>query len=431
VSRGAKDARFAVERRTHDWLEEHYLRAMAGLREREVDVFTPDGRPLHMTPYHFQEIQRKLKIFRWLDRVRFESFIDIGSGFDVYPNRVRERYGVPAFYADMVHSMNLPYGGAEFGRLDHAVTMNLASLPFRDAAFDAVLCSEVLEHLVRPVEAIAELMRITRRVLIMTSLEALSVNRWERLRSHLRVDVRVPHVERNFLLLEEIEAIFGPAVHHENLLYDPDLPASAFGSAATQEAAYGGLRDMPALVAALCRAVRTRGHGPGAMGILVVRVMPGVEVGPAEGVDEPGLARWLVERTAATQHAARALLAQMADGTAPFAEVDRPVSAALCERLRCPDCRAGALEPAGAGVRCVGCGTAFRGEWGVPVLQPTRPRDEEAALDEALGRLCGSDRASRSVVRRLAWRLRRNERAPGPLKRAAWRLDRLLRRPGG
>src|SRR5262249_20718263 len=154
------------------------------------------------------------------------------------------------------HSMNLPYGGAEFGRLDSAVTLNLTSLPFQDGAFDAVLSSEVLEHLVRPVEAISELMRITRRVLVMTSLEALAVNPWERFLSHWRVDVRVPHVERNFLLLDEIEAIFGSGLLHENLLYDLNLPASAFDAPEKQDAAYAALQDVPSLVDALVKAVR-------------------------------------------------------------------------------------------------------------------------------------------------------------------------------
>ena len=262
----------AVEARTRAWLEAQYERAVASLKARTPDdeVYEADGRPRRLSPFHFQELLRKLRIFRWLDGIPFSSFIDVGSGFDVYPERVRERYGVPAFYSDMVHPMNLPYGDPGFGRLDHAVTLNLASLPFRDEAFDVVLASEVLEHLVRPVEAIAELVRITRRMLVMTSLEALSVDRWQRLLSHLRVDVRVPHIERNFLLLEEIEAIFGPTLRHENLFSDRTLPASVFAPVERQEAAYGALTDVSALTAALCRAVGEEGHGAGTLGVLVV-----------------------------------------------------------------------------------------------------------------------------------------------------------------
>src|SRR5262249_55284579 len=273
---------------------------MAGLRQHTeaANVYEADGRPRRMSRYHFQELQRKLKIFRSLDRVDFESFIDIGSGFDVYPQRVRERYGVPAFYADLVHSMNLPFGGAEFGRLDNAVTLNLTSLPFQDGAFDAVLSTEVLEHLVRPVEAIAELVRITRRVLVMTSLEALAVNSWERFLSHWRVDVRVPHVERDFLLREGSEAHFGAPLAHRHLLYNPNLPASAFDPPERQDTAYTALQDVPSLVDALLRAVRVGHHGPGAMGILLIKTTPGVVVRPLRDEGDAELARWLITRTA-------------------------------------------------------------------------------------------------------------------------------------
>lgn len=422
-----------VEEHTRNWLEERYLRAMAGLRDpaAEAIAFESDGRPRRMSRYHFQELQRKLKIFRTLDRVDFESCIDIGSGFDVYPQRMGERYGVPAFYADLVHSMNLPYGGAEFGRLDSAVTLNLTSLPFQDGAFDAVLCSEVLEHLVRPVEAIAELVRITRRVLVMTSLEALSASRRERLLSHWLVDVRVPHVERNFLLANEIETLLGDGLQHENLLYDPDLPASAFDPPDRQAAAYAALHDIPALIEALTKAVAVGGHGPGAMGILLLKSMPGIVVRPLRPEADADLARWLIARTARFQHALSRVVHQMADGTAPFVERERPIAAALRQRLRCPDCRRGALDPAGAGLVCAACGTRFAGEWGVPILYPTRPRDQDAALAEALDRLCGDDGGRRRSVRRLAARLRRNERPAGAPRRATWRLAPLLRTVGG
>ena len=88
--------------------------------------------------------------------------------------------------------MNLPFDGERVGRLDHAVTLDLRRLPFRDGAFDVVLASEVLEHLVRPVEAIAELAHgvsaSTRWSWL--NLEALAPNRVRQLLSHLAVDVR-------------------------------------------------------------------------------------------------------------------------------------------------------------------------------------------------------------------------------------------------
>ena len=417
-------AKHAVEERTRHWLEANYLAAIASLPDASQRVFDAEGRPQHLTSYAFQEMHRKLKIFRWLDRFDFDSFIDVGAGFDWYPDLVRERYGARAYFADFAHSMNLPYGGPDSGRLDHAITLNIARLPFADDSFDAVLSSEVLEHLVRPVEAIGELLRVTRKYLIMTSLEALSVSRWQRLLAHLRVDVRRPHVERNYFLLHELDAIFAPDWSHENLFHDPSLPVSSFDRLASQDATYRRLRDPDALAAALARSVEVSDHRPGSMGILIVKAKPGAVVRPAAS-DVRDLARWLIDRTAAGQARLYRLAEQIRAGTAPFAQPERPVAAELLGLLRCPDCR-GALEGRGPGLRCPACGTDFPGEYGVPVLYPVRTGESAAPGAESLRRLAGNDAARTRTLERVAGRLRRNERTPGPLRRLFWRVDNLV-----
>jgi SAM-dependent methyltransferase len=413
--------REAVEGRTQSWLGASLLDSMRTLRGREAGVYDPSGRPHAMTAFHFQEVLRKLKIFRWLDQQRFESFLDVGSGFDIYPKLVAARYGVPAYFSDLTHRMNLPYGGDVFGKLDHAVTLNLLRLPFPDDAFEVVLASEVLEHLVRPIEAIAELFRVTRRWLVMTSLEALAANSRERRRAHRRVDVRVPHVERNFLLLEEFDAIFGPGYHHENLFHDATLPASMFASDAEQAAAYGAIGSASEFADALVRALAVDDHRPGAMGILLVKPMPGTGLTVPRPADDASLARWLIDRTAWFE---RTLLeiTRRHDGPGDFARPDRPVDDGLLARLRCPDCRA-RLARADLGVVCSGCGAVFPSEYGVPILYPSRPPDPATTEAETLRRVCAADVAHRRVVERLMQRLRQNECAPGRLRRVAWKVQ--------
>jgi SAM-dependent methyltransferase/uncharacterized protein YbaR (Trm112 family) len=414
-----------VEGRTRSWLEASLLDSMRALRVREP-VYDASGQPRAMTAFHFQEVLRKLKVFRWLEQQRFESFLDVGSGFDIYPNLVAARYGVPAWFSDLTHRMNLPYGGDAFGKLDHAITLNLLRLPFPDGAFDVVLASEVLEHLVRPIEAIAELFRVTRRCLVMTSLEALAVNPRERRRAHRRVDVRVPHVERNFFLLDEFDAIFGPGYHHENLFHDRTLPASPFASEVEQTRAYAALDSTTALTDALVRVLAVADHSAGAMGILLVKPMPGTTLAPPRPADDAPLARWLIERTAWYERTLLEL-SRRHDGPDDFARRDRPVDAALLARLCCPDCR-GPLVRTDGGVACSRCGASFPSEYGVPILYPTRPPDAAAGEVETLRRVCGTDQARARIVRGLWRRLRRNERAPGPLRRLGWTVgDRLAR----
>lgn len=409
----------AVEERTRHWLESNYLAAIANLHDAAHGVYGADGQPQRLTAYHFQEVQRKVKIFRWLDRLSFANFIDIGSGFDQFPNLVRERYGVPAYYSDFSHSMNLPYGGAEHGKLDNAVTLNIVRLPFADDTFDVVLSSEVLEHLVRPIDCIAELLRVTRKYLIMTSLEALAPSRWQRWLSHLRVDVGQPHVERNFFLLHELEAIFGArGWHHENLFHDDTLPVSSFKPAEAQAAAYAGIRDAEAFTRALRTAVSVDDHRSGAMGILLVKAK--TDDPPKPAGDPSALARWLIERTAAGQRAGFRLVDQIRAGTAPFTSADRPIAASLLALLRCPDCRS-TLTGAGAGARCQRCDTLFPGEYGVPIMYPQRYDEAVDREEEVLASLCGGDPGRRAVVKRVRDRLRRNEAPAGALRRLLWR----------
>jgi arylsulfatase A-like enzyme/SAM-dependent methyltransferase len=412
----------AVEERTRTWLQgaaEHLVREAGYILDPARRIYDADGNPQHLTQYHFQTVLRKLKVFRWLDRFRFESFIDVASGWDHYPHLVEARYGVRALSSDFVHAVNLPHDGTG-GKLDRAVTLNASRLPFPDDAFDAVLCSEVIEHLVRPVEVIAELLRITRRYLIVTSLEALSVNRLQRWWSHRRVDVRVPHVERNFLLAHEFEAIFGPDVHHENLFHGAALPVSPFAPDDVQARAYAAIRTAADFEAHLVRALAIADHRPGAMGILLVKRKGDAPIAPARPESDAALARWLVAETAVLEREAGELLVRIRDGRAALVARERPVAAALRERLRCPDCR-GTLDAAGTGVRCAACGAAFPGEYGVPILYPTRSPEPDAAEAACLDRLCGADTARRRVVRRVMHRLRRAERPPGALRRALWR----------
>ena len=407
------------------WIAGNLQRSVRASSDPDVRVYA-GGQPQRMSPYEFARLVRKLKIFRWLERLEFGSFLDLASGFEHIPYLVTERYSVPAYYADMVHQFNLPIDGLFYGKLDHAVTLQLPVLPYRDDAFDVVLCSEVFEHLVRPIEAIAEMMRVARKYVVLTTLEGLAVNRWRRILSHWHVDVRVPHVERNFLVLDEFAALFGDGWQHESLLYSPNFPASLVEAVTDQAPAYDALDDTDALVAALCRAVSEGRHGPGSLGVVVVKPKAGALVRPPRIQVDAELARWLVAKAAFEEEWTQTALGIWAalernpalrpKDPAP----DRPVAPALLALLRCPDC-GGPLDGAGTGARCGVCGQTFPGDWGVPILYSSRPADG-ALTDKALSRLCGDSRRRRRVVRRIARRLRRNERAPGPVRKLAWRL---------
>jgi uncharacterized protein YbaR (Trm112 family) len=332
------------------------------------------------------------------------------------PWLLRERYKCESFYCDFVHHWNLPTDLWELLKVDHAVTAKLPQLPFADGAFDLVLCSEVLEHLVHPVEALAELVRIAKRYVVFTSLEALSSGRLRRWIDHYRVDLSVPHVERNFLLLDEFHAIMGDGFDSECLECPGDMPVDPFASEDERARRYAVLQDRASFAAALCAAARAREHARGTMGILGVKVLPEARVDELDPSDDQERARWLIERAARREQFSReglggAFVVDQDPSRTPWYLKDpqRPVNRELLARLRCPDCRHG-LAAAESGVACDGCGRSFVSEYGVPILYPQEAELSASVTEESLARLCGNDQRRRAKVLRVVKWLRRKER---------------------
>jgi uncharacterized protein YbaR (Trm112 family) len=415
-----------TEEQTLQWLEERFATEV----NTGEPVYETTTEPRNVTQEHFGHLLRQLRILRWLDRFRFESLVDIGSGFAFMPWLLRDRYKCETFYCDYVHRWNVPIDLWEQHKVDHAVTAKLPLLPFADGAFEAVLCTEVLEHLVRPVEALAELVRVARRYVVFTSLEALSSGRLRRWIDHHRVDLSVPHVERNFLVLGEFRAMMGDGFHSECFEYPADMPSDPWAPEEERRRAYARLRDRETLATALSAAARTREHVPGAMGILGVKIQPGATLDAEDPSDDHERARWLIERAARRERLAREALGSATvirrDPTRTpwyLKEPGRPVHRDLAARLRCPDCRH-TLACVASGMRCDGCGRCFTSEYGVPVLYPKEAELQPVRMEECIERLCGSDQASRATVRHVMERLRRNEMNPSRWRRE---LSRLLK----
>jgi len=59
---------------------------------------------------------------------------------------------------DFVNLSDEQLSGGQYGQIDYVC--DIASIPVADASFDAILCSEVLEHLPEPIKVISEFARI-------------------------------------------------------------------------------------------------------------------------------------------------------------------------------------------------------------------------------------------------------------------------------
>ena len=135
------------------------------------------------------------------------AVLDIPCGEGAFLARLRA-HGVDGHGADLVNRVTLP--GARFTAAD----MN-APLPFGDAAFDAVVCIDGIEHLERPFDFVRECHRILRPggVLIVSTpnISALR-SRWRWLLTGFHNKAKVPLNERD-----------PNPWHHINLLSFPAL----------------------------------------------------------------------------------------------------------------------------------------------------------------------------------------------------------------
>jgi len=108
----------------------------------------------------------------WIDKVISELpltsrvFLDAGCSEGYFINLVNER-GYEAIGCDI--SINLLRKNFEiFGERNSLIQCDLTLLPFRDGAFDLVLCSETLEHIPEWRVAFGEILRVNKEFVLLS-----------------------------------------------------------------------------------------------------------------------------------------------------------------------------------------------------------------------------------------------------------------------
>ena len=100
--------------------------------------------------------------------IRPTSILDVGCGEGVVTERLAALTGVTTVGVDLGdESMRAHWSGRGQGLLSFA-SASAYELPFDDASFDCVCALEVLEHLERPRDALAEMVRVAARTLLVS-----------------------------------------------------------------------------------------------------------------------------------------------------------------------------------------------------------------------------------------------------------------------
>ncbi|HSZ69084.1 MAG TPA: class I SAM-dependent methyltransferase [Solirubrobacteraceae bacterium] len=118
------------------------------------------------TPAAFRHYIRRIALLDALAGLEFRSALDVGCAEGYFMALVRERFGVDVWGVDLS-----PVALAK-AHYKHGLTVAAADatrLPFADGSFDLVYSTEVIEHVLDPDLMVAEMRRLARRTVLVTT----------------------------------------------------------------------------------------------------------------------------------------------------------------------------------------------------------------------------------------------------------------------
>lgn len=331
--------------RTQTWLDGRVAVAVAE-RSLAGRPYDSSGAIERMPVSRVLALARSYSILTALATVDFGSCLDVGSGEGRLSYLIATLFGAHCVGVDLSREFAV-LSRRNFGTLMYAA--NAGALPFGDQQFDVVVCSEVLEHVEHPFAVLAELWRVARHAIVITTQEACR-GFWHR-RLQMATVEDTPHAERNYFLPEDFSVVYGAGVELYALLQMPErIRLFTLDSAA-----------------ALAESIRSLvGDGQiraGSFGVLVIARKAGAAVPPR------------VARAATLE------LILETDRRVDERVVDCPLAAAQDGRAGdgailplvppvpvCPECRGSLEADATLRVRCRECVATFPVDRGVPVL---------------------------------------------------------------
>jgi uncharacterized protein YbaR (Trm112 family) len=303
-----------------------------------------------------------------MNEMSFQTALDVGGGEGYLGYHIQTLFGAQTVTSDL--SLEANCRAWELYQLP-GVAIHAAQLPFADKTFDLVVCSEVLEHVEDAVDAILELDRITRKYLIITTLESCpsQLERWLKLR--LR-DFSHSHYEINWWHPQDFTTLLGKGTSFTTQV--DFRPQEEIGNAELQMDAY----EAQAIVKLMAQ---PRKFGQqGTCGIVVWKQKSSERCQP--------------------RHSEQAILDHLFANTVKSASVPTApaeFSHSLLGYLCCPVCLH-KVDFAGSALTCSGCTASYPIERGVPLMYPTqqRPTQKEPPAVRSIRRLLDPKNIARS-----------------------------------
>jgi SAM-dependent methyltransferase/uncharacterized protein YbaR (Trm112 family) len=333
--------------RTQAWLDRRFATSVAERFQTGYErLYLPGDRVGDMPVGHVVVLARTYAILTALATVEFQSCLDVGVGSGRLAHLITTLYGAACAGVDL--SREFARGARnDFGLPTYVA--NAAVLPFADAQFDLVLCSEVLEHVEHPFAVMAELWRVARRAVVITTQEVCR-GPWHRRLQMAAVERKEPHAERNYFLPDDFRRVFGADVEMQALLHTPER---------IRLLAHDSVPGLKQTVRAL---TAERGLGPGGFGVLVLARKQGeavaTRVAPAAVLDVVIETDRQFDALLARRIAAGQVAPPVSENPPPLA-VPMPV---------CPECRGELEQRHERAIQCRGCAAQFPVLQGVPEL---------------------------------------------------------------
>ncbi len=154
------------------------------------------------TPLAFRHYVRRRALLAALEPLSFETALDVGCSEAFFTNAVAQRFGAEVWGVDLSTTALAKARRRYALRLAGA---DATRLPFPDGAFDLVFSTEVIEHVLEPERMVAELRRVSRGTVLVTTPVSQ------------RPDEHAPDLELrdvghvNNFDRETVNALFGPA----------------------------------------------------------------------------------------------------------------------------------------------------------------------------------------------------------------------------